>query len=237
MKRSISAGLVSVATTVTVVVALPGAASAAAVDHAHWGFDETSGSVATDSSGFGNHGLSHDVGLDGEAYSFNGTSSRVIVPDTSPTAPGTLDPGTRNFSFAVTVSMPAPPDQGQTFDILRKGLSGTAGGNYKLEVKNARGKAVARCVVRDAARVGANIQSLARHNLAGTGVHTVTCTKTSTGVTIQVDSTAPRSKVVSRLGSVSNTSDLALGAKAEGTARTGFDWYLGKIHDARVSVG
>lgn len=236
MKRSIGAGLVSVATAV-MVVAVPKSAGAAALDHAHWGFNETSGTVATDSSGFGNHGASHDVGLDGEAYSFNGTSSRVIVPDTSPTAPGTLDPGTRNFAFGVTLSMPAPPDQGQTFDVLRKGLSGTAGGNYKLEVKNAKGKAVARCVVRDGARVGASIQSLARLNLAGTGVHTVTCTKTSTGVTIRVDGTAPRSKLVSRLGSVSNTSDLALGAKAEGAARTGFDWYLGKIHDGWVSVG
>lgn len=236
MKRSIGAGLVGLATTAT-VVAFPGAASAAAVDHAHWGFNETSGNVAADSSGFGNHGTSHDVGLDGDGYSFNGTSSRVIVPDTSPTALGSLDPGTQNFSFGVTMSMPAPPDQGQTFDLLRKGLSGTAGGNYKLEVKNARGKAVARCVVRDGARVGASIQSLARHNLAGTGVHTVICTKTSTGVTIRVDGTDARSKIVSRLGSVSNTSHLALGAKAESTARTGFDWYLGKIHDAWVSVG
>lgn len=237
MERSLGAGVVSVAAAVTFVLAVPAAADAATVDRGHWGFNETSGNVATDSSGFGNHGTSFDVGMDGEAYSFNGTSSRVIVPDTSPTTAGSLDPGTQNFSFGVTMSMPAPPDQGQTFDVLRKGLSGTAGGNYKLEVKHARGKAVARCVVRDGARVGANIQSLARYNLAGTGVHTVTCTKTSTGVTIRVDGTAPRSKVVSRLGSVSNPSHLALGAKAEGTARTGFDWYLGKIHDAWVSVG
>lgn len=236
MLRSIKAGAVSL-TGVALVAALPFAAEAAAVQHAHWGLDDTSGNVATDSSGFGNHGTSFNVGLDGEAYSFNGTSSRVIVPDTAETQPGSLDPGSQNFSFGATLSMAAPPDQGQTYDVLRKGLSGTAGGNYKLEVKNARGSAVARCVVRDSARVGANIQSQRRINLAGTGVHTVTCTKTSTGVTIRVDATAPRSKAVSRLGSVSNSSDLALGAKAEGSARTGFDWYEGKIHDAWVSVG
>jgi hypothetical protein len=237
MLGAIRAGVVSVTAGVALVVALPGTASAAAVRHGHWALNETSGNVAVDSSGFGNNGTSFDVGRDGEAYTFNGTSSRVIVPDTSPTAPGSLDPGSQNFSFGATVSMPAPPDAGETYDVLRKGLSSTRGGDYKLEVKNARGKAVARCVVRDDARVGANIQSLAKVNLAGTGVHTVTCTKTSTGVTIRVDGGAARTKSVNRLGAVSNTANLALGAKAEGTARTGFDWYKGKIHDAWVSVG
>jgi hypothetical protein len=237
MLGAIRTGMVSIVTGVALVAVLPGTASAAAVRHGHWALNETSGDVAVDSSGFGNHGTSFDVGLDGEAYTFNGTSSRVIVPDTSPTAPGSLDPGSRNFSFGVTISMPAPPEQGETYDVLRKGLSSTRGGNYKVEVKHARGKAVARCVVRDSARVGANIQSLARINLAGTGVHTIVCTKTSTGVTIRVDGGAPRTKSVTKLGSVSNTANLALGAKAEGTATTGFDWYRGKIHDAWVSVG
>jgi hypothetical protein len=237
MLGAIRTGVVSVGAAVALVIALPGTATAASVRHGHWALNETSGNVAVDSSGFGNDGTSFDVGRDGEAYTFNGTSSRVVVPDTEATAPGSLDPNGQNFSFGVTLSMPAPPDVGETYDVLRKGLSSTRGGDYKLEVKNAKGKAVARCVVRDSARVGANVQSLARVNLAGTGVHTVVCTKTSTGVTIRVDGGSPRTKSVAKLGVVSNTANLALGAKAEGTARTGFDWYKGKIHDAWVAVG
>jgi hypothetical protein len=39
------------------------------------------------------------------------------------------------------------------------------------------------------------------------------------------------------LGSVANAANLGLGSKAEDTAKTGFDWYLGKIHDAWVRIG
>ena len=36
-------------------------------------------------------------------------------------------------------------------------------------------------------------------------------------------------------GGVSNDAALGLGAKAESTANTGFDWFEGKIYDAWVS--
>jgi hypothetical protein len=50
-----------------------------------------------------------------------------------------------------------------------------------------------------------------------------------------VDALAPRTKAYSGgLGSVSNSADLALGAKAEGTAQTGFDWFQGELFDAWV---
>ncbi|MDF7805978.1 carbohydrate-binding protein [Pontiellaceae bacterium B12219] len=49
-----------------------------------WSFDDGTGSVATDSSGFGNDGTVENAtwvsGADGTALNFNGTSSRVTLP-------------------------------------------------------------------------------------------------------------------------------------------------------------
>ena len=47
---------------------------------------------------------------------------------------------------------------------------------------------------------------------------------------------APRTNSYSGgLGSVANTSVLALGDKGEDTAKTGFDWFAGNIYDAWVA--
>lgn len=237
MGRATGGAIASSVVGLVAVVFLPSLASATSTDHARWLFDERGGTVAADSSGFGHHGTSYHVVMDGEAFSFNGSSSRVIVPDTPTGASGALDPESADFTFGVRLSMPAPPGTGETFDVLRKGLAGVQGGNYKLEVKNSSGKAVARCVVRDSRKVSVAIQSLAKYNLAGTGVHVVTCSKTATAVTIRIDGTLPRTKAVDALRTLSNTSHLALGAKAENKVDTGLDWYLGKIHEAWVSVG
>lgn len=135
--------------------------------------------------------------------------------------------------------MASPPQPlGETSDVLRKGLATTKGGMYKLEIKNRTGKAVARCVAKsfrlDGTRVLASVQGTT--NLADGKQHVVTCVKTSTGITLHVDSLAPRTKsYVDGLGSVSNGAYLALGAKPEETAATGFDWFSGEIYDAWVS--
>jgi hypothetical protein len=197
-----------------------------------WQLDEP-GTPATafDSSGFGNHGTNQDVIGTGSGYRFNGTSSRVVVAD-SPS----LDPGTANFSFGVTLVMTTPPTPlGETYDVLRKGIASTVGGEYKLEIKNVKGTARARCVAKDSAKVVVAI--VAPTNLADGATHTVTCSKTSTGVSVQIDALTPRTKTVTALGSVSNASALGIGAKAEPSVKTGFDWYLGLIDDAWVRVG
>lgn len=197
----------------------------------HWLFNEPgSPSTAADASGNGNTGTNFNVQGDGEAYTFNGTDSRVVVPESD-----TLDPGVADFSFGVTLSMSQPPAVGESFDVLRKGLTTTAGGNYKLEVVHSDGRALARCVVKDANKVVAAIR--AAKNLADRARHDVSCHVVGHGVTIVVDGANAGTRTVTTLGSVSNAADVAIGAKAEGTAATGFDWYLGKIYDAWVSKG
>lgn len=229
MKRS----LLTAAAVTVAVFGTTAPAVAAATEVGHWRLDEPgTPATAMDSSGYGNHGSNTDVIGDGQAYTFNGTSSRVRVADNP-----SLDPQAADFRFGVTVSMAAPPAVGETYDVLRKGLVTTAGGNYKIEIKNAKGKAVARCVVKDGAKKLAAIQSQLTANLADGKVHVVVCTKTSTGVTVKVDGLAPRTKAVTSLGTVSNAADLAIGAKAEASATTGFDWFKGKVFDAWISVG
>lgn len=228
MKRT----LVTATLTAVAIAGSSVAASAAPTQVGHWALDEEGNpQVAVDSAGT-NHGSATDVVGDGQGYTFNGVSSRVVVPD----APA-LDPLGANFAFGVTLAMTQAPVAGETYDALRKGLVGTPGGNYKLEIKNAKGKAVARCVVKDAAKKLVAIQSQLKVNLADGNIHVVTCTKTGTGVTVKVDGLPPRTKAVTALGSVANDADLALGAKAETSASTGFDWYKGMMYDAWLSVG
>jgi hypothetical protein len=213
--------------------ASPAATNAGRSFRGHWRLNETHGKVAHDSSGHHHNGRNFHVHKDGVGYTFNGRSSRVIVPN----APS-LNPGDKGFSFRVKLSMTEPPAAGETYDVLRKGLSTTKGGDYKLEIENVKGKAIVHCVVRsvrhNGTRAAASIEGTT--DLADGKPHVVTCTKTSTGLTVKVDSRPPRTKrVPGGLGSVSNANKLGLGAKAEKTARTGFDWFDGEIENAWVA--
>jgi hypothetical protein len=224
--------------TASLFLAAPSAHAAAATNgdgslRAHWGLDETSGTTAFDSSGNCNDGTAYNVTQDGSGYVFNGVDSRVIVPSS-----GILNPGSEDFSFGVTVSMDAPPTPvGETYDVLRKGLVTNKGGDYKFEVKNVKGKALARCVVKSVRSNGTKVLATIQgtKTLADGQRHDVTCTKTSDSISLAVDALPVRTKSFSGgLGSMSNTADLALGAKAEDTAETGFDWFEGELFDAWV---
>lgn len=210
-------------------------ASAASTFRAHWLLDETSSSTAADSSGNGNNGTNYNVVGNGSGYTFNGTNARVIVPNSA-----SLNPGAANFSFGVTLTMTTGPASSKvTYDVLRKGLSTTSGGDYKLEIVNVNGKAEAHCVIRsyrsNGTKVLASVVS-GGASLADGQQHTVTCLKSSTGITVKVDARTPKTKTYAGgLGSTSNTSKLGLGAKAESTASTGFDWYKGVLWDAWVA--
>jgi len=200
---------------------------------AHWSLDETNSPTAFDSSGNGNDGTNFNVVGDGSGYTFNGINSRVVVPSSA-----SLNPGGVDFSWGVTLSMTEPPSPvGETYDVLRKGLVTTKGGDYKLEVKNGNGKALPRCVAKSVRSNGTKVLAAIQgtKTLADGQPHVVTCTKTATSITLAVDSLLPRTKTFSGgLGSVSNSADLALGAKAETSATTGFDWFAGKLFDAWV---
>ena len=222
-----------VGVTAAMMLSVP-AAGAATGFRAHWKFDEVHSSTAVDSSRHHNDGTNVHIVGDGTGYTFNGVNSRVVVPSSA-----SLNPGSADFSYGVTLTMTKPPSPvGETYDVLRKGLSTSKGGDYKLEVKNIKGNAVPRCVVRsvraNGTKVFASIQAT-RKTLADGQPHIVKCSKTRTEISIAVGSRPVRTKTYAQgLGSVSNTFQLAIGAKAESSAATGFDWYDGMISNAWV---
>ncbi len=206
------------------VVVIAGPALAAG-ERGLWHLDETSGSTAFDASGNSNDGAAYNVGTDGSGYLFDGSSSLVVVPSST-----SLNPGTSAFSFSVTFRTNVPPGTGLDYDLMRKGLTTTSGGEYKVEVLQANGKTRALCVIKDSAKKALQIRGTT--DLADGRVHTITCSRTATGLTVVVDGLAPRTKSGTS-GSISNTAPLSLGAKAEGGP--GADWFNGELFEASVS--
>lgn len=210
---------------VVALVTLIGATPAWAGTVALWHMDETSGSTMVDSVGSNNGALSNvTVGLggySGTAYGFNGSSSYVKVPS-SPS----LNPGSQTISFTVHVDYTQTPPSGSTtdYDLVRKGVSGTSGGFYKLEIRPDN-EAICRFV--DSSGHDTRLHTGPKLN-SGTW-HTITCTKTSSQVTMTIDGTTYKTSAPT--GSISNTAPLYLGAKP------GSDYYNGRLDEASVSVG
>jgi hypothetical protein len=194
---------------------------------AHWALDEVGSPppVATDDSGNGNNGVpAGGVVGNGSAYTFDGTG-RVVVPD----APS-LNPGITDFSYSVSFTTTVPP-VGNDFDLLRKGFTKTSGGEYKAEILDVNGAARAFCLVKDSQKHIGRIR-FPKGDLADGNVHTITCSKTSTGLTITVDGFAPRTRTVTGgLGSVSNSASVILGAKTA----SGGDDFIGSLLDVSIS--
>jgi len=191
-----------------------------------WLMNETSGSTMFDSAG-DHDGTATNVvfgqpGHEGASYGFNGIDSIVRVPTADD-----LNPGGNDFSFGAWVNfsqLPPPP----TWDVVRKGVSGTTGGYYKLELFTGSSGARARCYLRDGAGASTSV-------VRGTGLndgrwHQLTCSRTGSTISLTVDSGT--SSNTASLGSVANGDDLTIGAKA-----TGGDVFNGLIDDVRLSVG
>jgi hypothetical protein len=225
--------LVWCALTTAAVVVGTSHASADTVDAAVWSMNETSGNVMADTSGNSNDGTTFNIVMTGgTGYQFTPAShSKVIVPDST-----TLSPGAVDFSYSVEVSSAEMPPSGTDYDLLRKGIGSTAGGSFKLEIVAAQGQGRAFCWIKDAAGVVASIKG--NTDITDGQWHTLTCTKTATGVTLVVDSLTPRTKTVAAgLGSISNIRPLTIGVKSPTVKSAAGDWYNGLMRNSRVTVG
>lgn len=211
----------------TLAAAVP--AAAAPVPVAIWAMDNDFGTTMTDSSGNGNDGVMYDVGTSGGGYIFNGSTSKVVVPD-SPT----LNPGTQPFSYTVQVQTDRIPPSGTDYDLLRKGLAATEGGEFKVEIVLSNGKGVAFCHVADSTGKAASVTGFT--NVADNQLHTIKCTKSANYLILQVDSRTPK-KTKKKLGKVDNTSELMVGAKSSTGTDVDNDWYTGVFRSATISVG
>jgi hypothetical protein len=222
LRRACPIALIGIA-----LLAVP--ADAAPAPAAIWHMDEASGSVMHDSSGHGNDGANKNIqlgvpGSAGSGYRFNGTSSRVIVPSSASLNPGSAD-------IAITVHFATTALPADDYDLIRKGLQTTSGGDYKIEIVNVDGVAKARCFFRGSK--GSYQKTVAVPNLLNGAYHTITCRKTATQVITTVD--AQSWTHTGAIGSISNTAEVIVGAKS--SAASSADWYKGSLDEIRIDIG
>lgn len=205
------------------------AAAADPVPVAVWAMDDTFGGTMVDSSGNGNDGTEYNIGTSGAGYIFDGSTSMVVVPD-SPT----LNPGPQDFSYTVQIQTTRVPPIGTDYDLMRKGLSATPGGEYKVEIIYSNGKGKAFCVIKD--ENGKQASLTGKTNLADGALHTITCARTGTKLTLKVDNLATVKKTGIKVKSISNTAELVIGAKSSDGGDVDNDWYEGTMRSAGVSI-
>lgn len=165
--------------------------------------------VVHDSSGSGNHGIKQgrpEVGVAGKkgaSYSFDAPGSWVQVPSDD-----SLNPGTRDFLISAWVNFDVSPRLGETFDIIRKGLVFTPGGEYKLEiVSDGRVRCSAKDTGERVARVIAPDADVAEDGRW----HHVGCARTGRSWSVLVDGTVTTQPT--ELARIENDLPLAIGSK------------------------
>ncbi|HET7356786.1 MAG TPA: LamG-like jellyroll fold domain-containing protein [Nocardioidaceae bacterium] len=183
--------------------------------------------VAHDSSGLHHSGVIQGapvIGLPGHrgtSYSFDKRGSWVEVPST-----GAINPGRRPFSVSAWVRFSATPEGSQTFDIVRKGLSFTRTGEFKLEIIR---DGLVRCTTKDVEGRRARISGPG-HPVTDGHWHRIGCSRAATSWTVHVDRWSETE--ADRLGDISNTMPLSLGSKY-GLE----DMPEGRLDDVRLRIG
>ncbi|MDP9331341.1 MAG: LamG domain-containing protein [Actinomycetota bacterium] len=199
-----------------------------------WSMDEPAGSGTMLDSGsptqtFGSwENISAGIaGVTGTAYHFNGSSSRIVVNDDP-----SLDPGSSPFSVTVHVRFTEIPttEIGGDFDLIRKGLGSTSGGDWKVEiVPTSNGQqTMGLCHVQGSAGVAE--AKGAQSTLDDGTWHELSCSKDDDGVILTVDGTSYVTD--DDVGSVANSAPLTVGAK-----NIGGDWYDGDMDDVSLQIG
>src|SRR5215204_2562937 len=188
-----------------IVASMASPAWAVLLKGADWQMVETSGQMI-DSSGNNNNGDPTDVRQRGSSYVFNGSTSYVTVPDSD-----SLDPQENDITLRARVKVTDAPMDEDSYDIVRKGLAGRPGGDYKMEIKRAADPTVGKlhCLFKGD---GGTVDKVARRDIVDGNWHTLECIKTSTSVMARVDGKSGGTKAGSA-GSISNPTNVMVGAK------------------------
>ncbi len=188
--------------------------------------DDT-GSVMNDSSPNNLDGtISSNVvtGVDGsidDAFSFPRKPSTVTVPNSTK-----LNPGTSTFTVSVRVMFSDNPSSSVgDFDLVRKGLSSTNGGDWKLEILQ---NGYAFCQFQ-----GSSGKVTVRRgpDLSDGRWHTISCTRYGSSVRLSVDGSVTSNS--GSTGTIANTSAMYVGAKSP----AGADQYIGRLDELQITRG
>jgi len=222
MKRTV---VLSATVIVVLLLAAPSYADVL-LTGADWQMNETSGQML-DSSGNNNTGTPVDVLQDGFGYVFNGSTSYVTVPDSD-----SLDPQENDITLSASVMVTDTPMDDDSYDIVRKGLSSTPGGDYKMEIKRAADPTVGElhCLFKGD---GGRVNKVAPQDIVDGNWHTLECIKTSTSVVARVDGKSGSTKAGSA-GSIANGSAVMVGAK---TADPLDDVFDGSMDFVSIEIG
>jgi hypothetical protein len=206
------------ATFMIVTVASP--AQAAPTVQARWDMDEAP--IMVDSAGGDNNGTATAITVVSGTYDFNGATSIASAPHTP-----NLNPLTANVVLETRIFADTAPVPGETYDLMRKGISSTAGGYYKIELRGKSGGGMtAACIFKDRQKVvGTAIGSVPVMQWV-----TITCTKTATSVTLVAGGTKRTTARV--VGEIANTSPVYLGGKGDAT-----DVFDGRMDYASITTG
>jgi Concanavalin A-like lectin/glucanases superfamily len=188
-----------------IVASMASPAWAVLLKAADWQMVETSGQMI-DSSG-NNNGDPTDVRQRGSRYVFKGSTSYVLVPDSD-----SLDPEGKDITLRAGVKVTDTPMDDDSYDIVRKGLSGTPGGDYKMEImRRTSNPSVGRlhCLFKG---TGGTVDIVAQRDIVDGNWHTLECIKTSTSVVARIDGKSGGTTAGSA-GSISNASNVMVGAK------------------------
>ena len=201
-------GTVVLSTTVVLVLLLaaPSYAGILLLAGADWQMNETEGQMI-DSSGNNNNGSPTDVLQTGSKYVFNGSTSYVAVPDND-----SLDPAEEDITLRARVMVPDEPMDDDSYDVVRKGLAGRPGGQYKMEIKRAAADPTVgklNCLFQGS---GGTVNKVSRRDIVDGNWHTLECIKTADSVVVRVDGRNGSTKAGSA-GSISNPTNVLVGAK------------------------
>jgi hypothetical protein len=223
MKRTV---LLSSATVLVVLLlAAPSQGAMLLKNAADWQMNETSGQMI-DSSGNDNNGDPTDVRRTGSRYVFNGSTSYVAVPDSD-----SLDPAEKDITLTARLRVTDAPMDDDSYDIVRKGLAGRPGGDYKMEIKRAADPTVGKlhCLFKGS---GGTVDEVARADIVDGNWHTLECIKRSASVEARVDGSGGSTKAGSA-GSISNPTNVMVGAK---TAVPLDDTFDGKMDFVSIDI-
>ena len=188
-----------------IVASMASPAWAALLKAADWQMNETSGQMI-DSSGNNNNGTPTDVlrPEDG-TYVFNGSPSRVAVPDAD-----NLDPQAKDITLSARVLVNGGSLDDDSYDVVRKGFVTTEGGDYKMEIKRTADPTVGKlhCFFRGDL---ASVNKIANRDIVDGNWHTLQCVKTSNSVVAKVDGRSFTN--TGSAGSIANATNVMVGAK------------------------
>ena len=188
-----------------IVASMASPAWAALLKAADWQMNETSGQMI-DSSGNNNNGTPTDVlRPENGTYVFNGSTSRVAVPDAD-----SLDPQAKDITLTARVLVNGGSLDDDSYDVVRKGFVTTEGGDYKMEIKRTADPTVGKlhCFFRGDL---ASVNKIANRDIVDGNWHTLQCVKTSNSVVAKVDGKSFTS--TGSAGSIANASNVMVGAK------------------------